>query len=355
MTRSNHELIHAAREKLDRSVWDFISGGSESETTLRRNRMSLDSLALRPRVLQDVSVVDPSTEFLDARLRIPVMLSPIGSLELMTPEGAKAAAVAAAEFGTLAWISSVTQPDFRNVAAASPVAPVYQLYVHGDGAWLKRRLLEVRDAGYRAICLTVDTRCLTFRERTLLTDWTPPYRLDDPEDAFQAALTLETILACKEISGLPLIVKGIATHEDARICVEHGVDVLVVSNHGGRQLDHGQGTIEILPEVVAAVEGRAKIVLDGGILRGTDVIKAMALGASATAIGKLQCWALAAGGAAGLCNALENLEREILICMRLMGVTRLADLSPRFICPAAPTNQPSELSSFWHLPSFVVR
>jgi isopentenyl diphosphate isomerase/L-lactate dehydrogenase-like FMN-dependent dehydrogenase len=156
--------------------------------------------------------------------------------------------------------------------------------------------------------------------------------------------------AIKKLWAMPLVLKGIATAEDAKIAVDHGVEVIYVSNHGGRQLDHGRGTIDTLPEIVAAVGGKADIVLDGGILRGTDVLKAVALGARAVTIGKLQGWGLAAGGQAGLVRVLELLEDEIHVAMGLLGVTKVGELNPTYVCPSEPVALPHEMSAFPHIP-----
>lgn len=163
-------------------------------------------------------------------------------------------------------------------------------------------------------------------------------------------MTWDTIAKIKDLAGLPFILKGVATAEDAAMAVEHGVDAVWVSNHGGRQLDHGLGTMDTLSEVIQAVAGRADVVLDGGIQRGTDVLKAIALGAKATAIGKLQCWGLAAAGTAGLVRALEILEDEIFSAMGLLGVASIDQLSPAYVCKAEPVTMPHETSGWVSMP-----
>jgi len=347
---ATEELVIAARRNLSQNVWDYLTGGAESETTMRRNRLGFDNLALRPRVLVDVSTIDAGTTFLGHRLRIPVMLAPIGSLQTLTPEGGVAVAKAAEQFGTINFVSSVTQPSLEEIAAASSSPKVFQLYVHGDMKWVESIIARVKKAGYHAFCLTVDTAYYGRRERQTMDRWLPPARRTPPDPRYQASLTWETMDAIKEMAGLPFILKGVATAEDAAIAVEHEVDVIYISNHGGRQLDHGRGTIDMLPEIVAAAGGRAEIILDGGILRGTDVLKAIALGAKAVAIGKLQGWALAAAGQAGLVRALELLENEIITAMGLLGVTRLDQLSPAYVCPAQPVAPAHEMSAFVRIP-----
>jgi len=348
---SNQEIIMAARRNLTQNVWDYLTGGAESETTMRRNRFALDSLAFRPRVLIDVSKIDTSTTFLGHKLRIPVMLAPIGSLQTITPEGGVAVAKSAAEFGTVNFVSSVTQPSLEEIAASSASPKIFQLYVQGDMKWVEDLLARVKKAGYKALCLTVDTAYYGRRERQMMDRWLPPsLRARQGQRDYRAALTWESMDAIKEMAGLPFILKGVATAEDAALAVKHGVQAVYVSNHGGRQLDHGRGTIEMLSEIVAAVDGKAEIVLDGGILRGSDVLKAIALGARAVAIGKLQGWGLAAAGQAGLVRVLELLENEISIAMGLLGVRSLAELTPQHVCKAEPVAPPHEMSAFAHIP-----
>ncbi|HEY3302736.1 MAG TPA: alpha-hydroxy acid oxidase [Candidatus Binatia bacterium] len=346
---TNQEIILAARGNLDQNAWDYLTGGAESETTMRRNRFGLDSLAFRPRILVDVSSVDPSTSFLGHKLRIPVMLAPIGSLQTLTPEGGVAVAKAAAEFGTIQLVSSVTQPSLEEIAAASASPKIFQLYVAGDLKWVESLLARVKKSGYKALCLTVDTAHYGRRERQMMDRWLPPSRRQSGYE-YRAVLTWEIMDAIKEMAGLPFILKGVATAEDAALAVKHGVNAVYVSNHGGRQLDHGRAAIEMLPEIVAAVGGKAEIVLDGGITRGSDVVKAIALGAKAVGIGKLQGWGLGAAGQAGLVRVLELLESEITVTMGLLGVTRVDQLKPEYVCKTQPLGPTHEMSAFPHIP-----
>jgi isopentenyl diphosphate isomerase/L-lactate dehydrogenase-like FMN-dependent dehydrogenase len=346
---TNHEIITQARRNLSQHVWHYLTGGAESETTMCRNRLALDSLAFRPRALVDASTIDASTTFLGHRLRIPVMLAPIGSLQIMTPEGAVAVARAAHEFGTLNFVSSVTQPGLEETADATAHPKIFQLYVQGDMKWIETLLTRATNAGYRALCLTVDTAYYGRRERQMMDRWLPPSRrLSGYEH--RAAITWETLNAIKRFAGLPFILKGVATAEDAALAVEYGVSAVYVSNHGGRQLDHNRGTLEMLPEIVQAVAGRAEVVVDGGILRGSDVLKALALGAQAVAIGKLQGWGLGAGGQQGLVRVLEIVESEIITSMALLGVTRIDQLNPAYLCKAQSTGASHEMSAFPHMP-----
>jgi glycolate oxidase len=352
---SNQEIIQAAHRNLPQDVWDYLTGGAESETTMRRNRMGFDNLGLRPRVLVDVSKVDTSTTFLGQKLRIPVMMAPIGSLQTITPEGGVAVAKAAAEFGTMNFVSSVTQPSLEEIAASTNHPKIFQLYIRGDLNWCSEIVGRVKKAGYMALCLTVDTAHYSRRERPLLNRWQPPSRRTETGRIYQAMLTWEMADAIKKIAGMPLIIKGIATAEDAKIAAERGVDVIYVSNHGGRQLDQGRGTIDTLPEIVEAAGGKADIVLDGGVTRGTDIVKALALGAKAVTIGKLQGWGLGAGGKDGLVRVLELLEEELTIDMALLGVTRVNQITANYVCKAPPATFAHEMSAFTHIPGGQLR
>jgi isopentenyl diphosphate isomerase/L-lactate dehydrogenase-like FMN-dependent dehydrogenase len=352
---SNQEIIQAARRNLPQDVWDYLTGGAESETTMRRNRLGFDSLGLRPRVLVDVSKVDTSTTFLGQKLRIPVMMAPIGSLQTITPEGGVAVAKAAAEFGTMNFVSSVTQPSLEEIAASTDHPKIFQLYIRGGLDWCAEIVDRVKKAGYIALCLTVDTAHYSRRERPLLNRWQPPSRRTETGRIYQAMLTWEMADQIKKIAGMPLIIKGIATAEDARIAVDHGVDVIYVSNHGGRQLDHGLGTIDTLPEIVEAAGGKAEIVLDGGVTRGTDIVKALALGARAVTIGKLQGWGLGAGGKDGLVRVLELLEEELIVDMALLGVTRVDQITSNYVRKTPPVTLAHEMSAFVHIPGGQLR
>jgi glycolate oxidase len=238
----------------------------------------------------DVSKIDTSTTFLGQKLRIPVMMAPIGSLQTITPEGGVAVAKAAAEFGTMNFVSSVTQPSLEEIAASTNHPKIFQLYIRGGLDWCEEIIERVKRAGYMALCLTVDTAHYSRRERQMMNRWLPPNKRSETTRHFQATLTWEMMAAIKKMAGLPFVLKGVATAEDARIALDHGVDVIYISNHGGRQLDHGRGTMDVLPEIVQVARGKADIILDGSILRGTDVLKALALGCKAVTIGKLQGW-----------------------------------------------------------------
>ena len=347
---SNEQIVQMARRNLNQGAWDYLVGGSESETTLRRNRLAFDRIAFRPRVLVDVSNMDTSTTFLGHKMRIPVMLAPVGSLQLFDPEGGAASTRAAAEFGTMHVVSTVTEPNLEDIAAAADNPKVFQLYVRGDWGWVEEIVARVKEAGYMGFCVTVDLAHYSRRERPMLNAWQPPTRRNPRDPSYQAALTWESMDRMKEMVGMPFMIKGIATAEDAALAVEHGVDVIWVSNHGGRQLDHGLGTLDMLPEIVDAADGKADIVVDGGIQRGSDVVKALALGAKAVAIGKLQGWGLAAAGQEAVLRVLEILEDELISAMGLLGVTSMDQLGSAYVRRAEVVTQPHEMSAWVNMP-----
>ena len=341
-----HEIVRAARANLAPGPWDYLVGGAETETTLKRNRLALDSLAFRPRVLRDVSRIDCTTTFLGRSLRIPVMLAPIGSIETFTEGGGATAARAAEAAGVAHMLSSVCSPGLEAVAKAADAVRLFQLYVRGDDAFVDDHVRRAVDHGYAAFCLTVDTAVYSRRERDLARRFVKPWRTRAGGFNYQAGLTWDHVKRFKDTHGIPLILKGIATAEDAALACEHGVDVVYVSNHGGRQLDQGRGTLDVLPEVVAAVAGRARIIVDGGFLRGTDVVKALARGADLVGVGRLECLGLAAAGAPGLVRALELLEEEIRTCLGLLGADRLGALDASYLHAASPVAPPHALSAF---------
>jgi glycolate oxidase len=342
-----HEIVAKARQNLNQNDWDYIVGGAESETTLRRNRMALDSVALRPRVLRDVSKVDTTVHRFGRKLKLPVVLAPVGSLESFHAAGAQSVARAAQEFGVGHMLSSVCDPGLEGLAAAAPSAlRLYQLYVRGDEAWVDDHVARAIDHGYAGFALTVDTAHYSRRERDIAKRFVTAGRRRHQGPTFQAALDWRTVERIKKRFAIPLMIKGIATAEDTRIALEHGVDWIYVSNHGGRQLDHGRGSMDVLPEVVTAIAGRAKIIIDGSFCRGTDIVKALAAGADLVGIGRMQCFALAAGGEAGVLRLLELLEDEVRRCLGLIGAPRFADLDRSFLHPATPANLPHVLSAF---------
>jgi isopentenyl diphosphate isomerase/L-lactate dehydrogenase-like FMN-dependent dehydrogenase len=342
-----HEFIRQARANLDQNAWDYIVGAAETETTMRRNRMALDEIAFRPRVLRNVAKVDASVELLGRRLRLPVVLAPVGALEIFDPAGAAAVVRGVGKFGAAHMLSSVSEPGLEKTADAAPDAlRLFQLYVRGDDAFVEDCVGRAMAKGYAAFCLTVDTAHYSRRERDIAKRYVRESRLRATGGDFQKGLEWRTVKLIKDKFKIPLVLKGIATAEDAKIALDHGVEWIYVSNHGGRQLDHGRGTMHVLPEIADAVKGRAKIMIDGGFCRGSDVVKAIASGADLVGIGRLQCWALAAAGEAGVQRMLELLEDEVVRTLGLLGATSFAEVDKSMLHPAAPTNIPSVFSAF---------
>ncbi len=342
-----HEIIAKARANLNQNDWDYIVGGTETETTLRRNRMALDAVAFRPRVLRDVSKVDPSVEVLGKKLRLPIVLCPVGSLESFHPGGAEPVVKAAAEFGVAHMLSSVCDPGLEEVAKAAPNAlRMFQLYVRGDAAWADDHVERAIKNGYSAFCITVDTAHYSRRERDLAKRHVTAGRRRVQGRDFQMALDWKTVERMKSKFKIPFAIKGIGTAEDAKIALDHGVEIIYVSNHGGRQLDHGRGSTEVLPEVVEAVAGRAMIIVDGGYYRGTDIVKGIALGANLVGLGRTQCYGLAAAGQAGIVRMLEIMEDEVTRALGLLGVISFGKLDHSYLHGATPANAPHVFSAF---------
>ena len=345
-----HEFYKGARDKLADGPWDYLRGAAESETTFKRNRAALDAIAFRPRVLRDVEEVDTSATLIGQALRIPVITAPIGSLQDFDADAGAAVARACTRFGTMQMQSSVSAPGLEATAAAAAGPKLFQLYVRGDEKWVDEQARRAMDAGYKGFCLTVDLDYYAKRERDVAKRYlTTARRTDGSNEHHQKRFNWADVDRLKGLLDVPLMVKGIATAEDARLCVEHGVDVVYVSNHGGRQLDQGRGSIDVLPEVVDAVRGKAEIMIDGGFMRGTDVVKAMALGANAVAMGRMYGFALAANGEDGVVQMFEILQQEICSCLGLLGVRSFSELDASYLYPGAPLMAPAGYHSVFPL------
>lgn len=361
------EMLLLAKDNVEPHAWDFINGGTESEVTLRRNRHALDRLAFRPRVLTDVARIDTSTTFLGHKLNLPVMMAPVGSLALIDPRGAVSVASACAQVGTLLIYSTFADPPLEVVRAQVEHPLILGLYVRGDQAWLDDAIDQAKSLGCLAIAIVTEAPYYSRRERDLINKFrsrgSKAYSYAATQKILReggsreekeaaearmapARLTWKTIDRVRSRTSMPIILKGISTAEDARLAVEHEVSAIYVSNHGGRQLDCATGCVEVLPEIVEAVAGRAEVIMDGGIYRGTDVLKAIALGARAVCIGRLQCWALAAGGEAGLVRTIEILEEEIIIAMGLLGVTKLSELNRNHLAQTDALDPPHIFNPF---------
>ena len=350
-----HEVVAAARNALNQNMWDYVIGGTATETTVRRNRLALDRIGFRPRVLQDVSEIDTTATFLGHTIRLPVALAPVGGLEQIAPGGGITVARGAGVAGVPFFISSVSESGLEGVAAAATGPRVYQLYVRGDQDWTDDIVRRAVDAGYDAFCITVDSALYSRRERDIAKRFSKPWRARDTTMGFQAGLNWSHIEHFKARHHIPLILKGIATAEDAARACSLGVDGIYVSNHGGRQLDHGAGAMEVLGEVLDAVAGRAFTIVDGGISRGSDVVKAVAMGADLVGMGRLYCYGLAAAGAEGIVRIIELLEIEVAETLGLLGLSSFKSLDRSYIRPVESVTEPHVLSAFplLSLPNYI--
>jgi len=354
------EFVTTARKQLDDHAWGYIVGAAETETTHRRNRQSIEQLALRPSVLNDVSTVNARSELFSRPARLPVVLCPIGGLEAFDEQGALTVASGAAAFGVPMFLSSVSPlgiervtEAYRSSAATSEQASanlppvIHQLYARDSATTIDATVAHCADIDNAAFCITVDSAVYSRRERDIVARFRKPWRATGEGDAakYQASLSWSDIARIRSNYKGCLILKGIATLEDALRALDHGVDCIYVSNHGGRQLDHSEGSFSVLQQVVPAIKDRSstcQVIVDGGIMRGTDVVKALALGADGVGIGRLFCFALAAAGAGGITRMLELLEIEIHSTLALLGKATLADVDTSCITllDAMPVDDP---------------
>ena len=329
---SEYEALAKARmEPVD---WDFYAGGSDDEVTLRTTRAAFERIKLRPRVLVDVSTCDLRTTVLGTGVSMPFLVAPMAFHGLAHPEGECETARAAGAAGTLMVTSTTSNRSLEEIAAAAGGPLWFQLYTYGGLEISESLVKRAEAAGYRAIVLTVDLPRVGRREKDIRNNFNLPSRLFegnftgiDISSGTFVTLTWDSIAWLRGVTSLPIVIKGILTAEDAQLAAEHGVDGIVVSNHGGRQLDTALPAIEALPEVVEAVAGRCEVYMDGGIRRGTDVLKALALGARAVLLGRPVLWGLAANGAAGVRHVLEMLRDELELAMVLSGRPTLVSIN----------------------------
>ncbi|HSL69914.1 MAG TPA: alpha-hydroxy acid oxidase [Longimicrobiales bacterium] len=343
------EYEAAARTVLPAAVYDYYAGGAEDEETLRANRRAYSKYVLRPRVLVDVSRVDPAIEVLGTRLAAPVLIAPTAFQRLAHGDGELATVRAAAARNTIYIASTVSTTPIEQITAAAPATVWFQLYVFRDREITRELVARAEAAGCRALCLTVTVPVQGKRERDVRNRFALPdgielanfvglrqARLPGGSGSgleafiareFDPALTWEAVDWLAANSRLPLILKGITHPADARRAAESGAAGVIVSNHGGRQLDGAIATLDALPEVVDAIGGRVPVLLDGGIRRGTDVLKALALGAAATLIGRPVLWGLALAGQAGVEAALSILYDELSRALALSGCPNLHAVS----------------------------
>jgi len=316
-----------AREVLPADVFDYYAGGAGDEWTLAENRRAFEDWVIRPRMLTGAWPVDPSTSVLGNEIAFPVLVAPWAYQKRAHPDGELATARAAARAGTVMVVSSTAFEYLEDVAAASDATKWWQLYVFTDRELTVDILQRVHAAGFGAVCLTVDFPDSGLRHRDTRSGFQIPIGLRADEHTFAPDLTWDDLAWIREAAPVPLLVKGLLTAEDARLAAEAGVDAIVVSNHGGRQLDSVHAPITVLPEIVDAVEGRIPVLVDGGFRRGTDVFKALALGATAVLVGRPACWGLAAAGEDGVVDVLRILRAELENTMVLAGTRSVADIT----------------------------
>ena len=334
-----------ARALLPQGPYDYYAGGAGDEWTLRENRAAFERIALRPRVLVDVSTVDPSTTVLGHPVSMPVLAAPTALQRMAHTEGEVATARAFRDAGSVMTLSTLASSTIEDVAEPGG-SRWYQLYVLEDRDLTAELVKRAYAAGYSALVLTVDLPVLGIRDRDERNSFSPPVGVEfanlavkrpgdaDGSDLFtyvfsehDRSLTWDDLPWIRSLAPLPLVLKGIVTAEDARLAVEAGVDGIVVSNHGGRQLDGTVASLDALPEVVEAVDGRAEVLLDGGVRRGVDVLKALALGARAVSIGRPVLWGLAVDGAEGVRRVLEILRLELDVAMAIAGCRTVAEIT----------------------------
>jgi isopentenyl diphosphate isomerase/L-lactate dehydrogenase-like FMN-dependent dehydrogenase len=331
------EYERLAEDVLDPGLFAYYAGGAEDECALRGNEEAWSRWHLRPRVLVDVGEVRTDTTVLGTPVSVPVVLAPLAFEGLAHPQGELAAARAAARAGTVMCLSTFANVAPQELAEAAPKAPRwFQLYWFKDEGVTRALVEQAVAGGFSAIVLTVDAPVVAKRERDLRSTFRvtpdipvpslaaalgipPDGRMEELLTVMSPSVTWREIVRLDEMSGLPVVVKGVFTAEDAALACEHGAAALVVSNHGGRQLDAAAPSADVLAEVVDAVAGRIEVYVDGGVRRGSDVVRALALGARAALIGRPALWALAARGEEGVAHILEILRAEVATTLALCG------------------------------------
>jgi 4-hydroxymandelate oxidase len=317
-----------AEEKLDANAHAYFAGGAGDEVTLRDNLAAFERRKLRPHVLVDVSAVSTATTVLGTEIALPVLIAPLAMQRIAHPDGEEATARAAAAAGTIMCLSSAATCAPAKLPADGP--RWFQVYVWRPRSKTEAAIEEAVDAGYAALVLTVDVPYIGRRERDVRVGFEVPEGLTVQGDLFGEGF--DASVSWRDLEwlagyGLPVVVKGLLTAEDAQLACEHGAAAVVVSNHGGRQLDGVSATLDVLEEVVAAVDGRAEVYLDGGVRRGVDVLKALALGARAVLIGRAMLWGLAVAGEEGVTDVLRMFQEEVELGLALLGCASPADVS----------------------------
>jgi L-lactate dehydrogenase (cytochrome) len=369
------DLRREARRRLPRAVFDYIDGGAEDEVTLRANRQAFESIRFLPRSAVATADCDIRTTVLGLPLALPVLLAPVGSCRLFYPRGEEAAARAAGEAGTVYILSTLSGCRLEEVKRASRGPVWYQLYLVGGRDVAMATIERARNAAMSALVVTIDTPVAGMRERDLRNGMKQlmggslraklPFLLqfaakprwlagflrdgglmkfpnvvlpDGPMPYADVGVALEkSMTSWRDLKWIrdawrgPIVVKGVHTADDARRAVDEGANAIVISNHGGRQLDGVRATLEVVPEVVAAVANRTEVLLDGGIRRGSDVVKALSLGAKAVLVGRAYAYGLGAAGGPGVAHAIEILRADIVRTMKLLGCGSLAELDATYL------------------------
>ncbi|CAI0545005.1 unnamed protein product [Linum tenue] len=349
------EFEEIARQKLPKMVYDYYASGAEDQWTLKENRNAFSRILFRPRILVDVSNIDLTTTVMGFKISMPIMIAPTAMLKMAHPDGEYATARAASAAGTIMTLSSLATSSIEEVASTGPGIRFFQLYVYKDRNVAAQLVRRAERAGFKAIVLTVDTPRLGRREADIKNRFALPPSLtlknfegldlgkmtvDKTSDSGLASyfvgqvdptLSWKDVKWLQTITLLPILVKGVLTAEDAKLAVQNGVAGIIVSNHGARQLDYVPATITALEEVVKAAEGRVPVFLDGGVRRGTDVFKALAMGASGVFIGRPVVFSLAADGEAGVRKVLQMLRDELELTMALSGCTSIEEITRNHI------------------------
>ena len=343
------EFEEIARGRLPKEEYDYIAGGATDEISVDRNRRAFASWALRPRVLRDVSELDLSTTVLGTKVKLPVLIAPCGGHKRAHPDGEIATYRAATACGTVLAVSANSNTSFEELAKAASGILWVQMYPFRDKQMTQEWLDRAKDAGYKAVIVTLDSQWPPKRERNIRNNYRrtrgvnyPKALGDAPRPVGRAgegsdpAATWRDLAWIKSATDLPVVAKGVMTGEDVELCVEAGADGVIVSNHGGRHLDNTLATIEVLSEAVAAAKGQLEIYLDGGIRRGADVVKVIALGAKAIFIGRPLFWGLAVDGEKGVIRVLDILREEIEITMAKCGRPTISTIDSTVVVKVPP-------------------
>ena len=327
---NDFELL--AQQRLPQPVYDYISGGAADELTIRWNREAFDQIRLRPRILVDVSQLDTRVTLLGHEWAFPIMLAPTAYHKAIHPDGEIATAQGAGAAGALLIVSANATTSVEEIAAAATQPLWFQLYIQRDRSFTRDLVQRVEAAGYQALCVTVDSPLLGARNREARSKFTLPPGLSrvnlrvQSTDRLDPAVTWKDIEWLRSFARVPVVLKGILNPLDAAQAVQSGADGIIVSNHGGRGLDTLPATMDVLPEVVVSVAGRVPVLMDGGVRRGTDVLKALALGATAVLIGRPYMYGLSLAGAAGVTRVVNLLRSEFEMAMALTGRQSLAQI-----------------------------